>query len=282
MCFFSCTFVSALKNNNSDILLLPYKFGWTYYNVTPPWYSSMAQAEALPILIEAYNLTGSQNYLDTANGILNSFFLDVKDGGVTYKTNDSGWWYELYAAKDAKHPKVLNGMMWTLLALHGYYENTHDTRAKFLFDQGIISLKKNLHIYDSNGSSYYDALRTPANYDYHNTHIELLKKLFAINADKVFENYYTKWSKINMTSLSHSKSFDFQLDAHYIPFVNYGSMNGTFVGIQRNPLTVDHIARDYYHKYDEFHDPFFKNAFLNNVNWLVENVIKANITDKNK
>ena len=59
-------------------------------------------------------------------------------------------------------------------------------------------------------------------------------------------------------------------------------MNGTFVGIQRNPLTVDYIARDYYHKYDEFHDRFFKNAFLNNVNWLVENVIKANITDKNK
>ena len=95
ICFFSSIFVSALKNNNSDILLLPYKFGWAYYNVTPPWYSSMAQAEALPILIEAYNLTGSQNYLDTANGILNSFFLDVKDGGVTYKTNDSGWWYEL-------------------------------------------------------------------------------------------------------------------------------------------------------------------------------------------
>ncbi len=51
---------------------------------------------------------------------MNSFYIDVKDGGVTEKSNDKGWWYEEYAGKGGKNPRVLNEMEYTLLGLYDY------------------------------------------------------------------------------------------------------------------------------------------------------------------
>jgi hypothetical protein len=120
---------------------------------------------------------------------MNSFFAEVKDGGVTYKdlsltslhkndyTNFShsrmkenaseveggaGWWYELFAGNnnDAVVSRVLNGHMFTLLSIYKYYNYTHDEDAKHIFDQGIIALKDNLPLYDNESFSHYDILKT--------------------------------------------------------------------------------------------------------------------------
>ena len=34
-------------------------------------------------------------------------------------------------------PRVLNGMMWSLIGINSYYNYTRDPSAKFLFDQGV-------------------------------------------------------------------------------------------------------------------------------------------------
>ena len=56
----------------------------------PPWLSSMAQSQAIQALIKANNLTKDNRYLNLSDRLLNAFFIEVKDGGVTYKDkNDS-------------------------------------------------------------------------------------------------------------------------------------------------------------------------------------------------
>ncbi len=262
----------SAEGKTESYLVLPYNFPWHIYDLDPPWYSAMAQGKALPLLYYAYQLTGSEKYRDTADGILNSFFVDVSQGGITYKTNNSGWWYELYAGIHSKQPKVLNGMLLTLIALDEYYKAANDSKAKFLFDQGIMSLEENLPMFDAgNGFSYYDIHKRQNKLEYHIIHINLLNQLYNITEIDAFKFYANKWSKYNKSEVIHQAPANIQLDLSYVPFVDYSNSS---VGIQRNPVTVDHVANDYYKKFLLYQDDFSKRAFLNNMNWLVNNAIK--------
>jgi hypothetical protein len=49
----------------------------------------MANGEVLTPLVKAHELTQDRLYLDTAKELLNSFFVKVADGGVTYKDSYS-------------------------------------------------------------------------------------------------------------------------------------------------------------------------------------------------
>lgn len=182
--------VNAVPRDNYSIY--EYKFPWPTYNLIPPWHSGMAQGKALQALVDAHEITHNDKYLATAKRIVNSFFVQVDDGGVTYKDNSNGWWYEEYANKGGIQSRVLNGMMFALLGIHDYYTYTGDLHAKFIFDKGVTSLKDTLHLYDDNGYSNYDILHTPAGV-YHNIHIELLNRLFNETGEIVFKNYRDRW-----------------------------------------------------------------------------------------
>ncbi|UCF07712.1 MAG: hypothetical protein JSW28_08735 [Thermoplasmata archaeon] len=172
--------------------LLEYDFQWPKYDMTSPWRSSMAQGQALQVLIAADALTGDEKYLDCAKSLLNSFFVEVADGGVTYKSERDGWWYEEYADEGGKESRVLNGMMFAVLGIYDYYEYTGDEDALFLFNQGVTSLERNIHRYDNNGDSYYDILGNPSLH-YHSAHIYLLDRLYTITNIDTFKEYRDKW-----------------------------------------------------------------------------------------
>jgi heparosan-N-sulfate-glucuronate 5-epimerase len=185
---------NTLPHGNYSIL--EYKFPWPQYQLKAPWQSGMAQAQALGILARAYNITHEIKYLNTSKMLLNSFFVEVKDGGVTYKSPTNGWWYEEYAADnhDRVISRALNGMIFSVLGIYDYYKYTKDPEAKYLFDKGILALKNNLALYDNNGDSFYDILKTPANQNYHKTHVKLLQQLYDITGESTFEGYHDRWS----------------------------------------------------------------------------------------
>lgn len=183
-----------------------YNFPWKGYDMTPPWRSGMAQGQGIQALTKAYNLTGDERYLKVARTSLNSFYMEVEDGGVTYKEND-GWWYEEYADENGSDPRVLNGMMFALLGIHEYYELTGDENAKYLFDNGIISLKAHLSNYDAGGWTYYDTLGNPASKKYHHIHVRQLSQLYDITNDPVFKGYSAKWKSYEDSPLQFFNRF---------------------------------------------------------------------------
>lgn len=214
---------NAVHDTKGSLLILEYNFPWPVYNLTAPWRSAMAQAQAVEALMYAYDITHNTKYIGAARLLLNSFFVEVKDGGVTYKSislpllsdNDysnfshssmkenatgmkggAGWWYELFAGNnnDAVVSRVLNGHMFTLLSLYKYYNYTHDEKAKYIFDQGIIALKDNLPRYDNENFSHYDILNTNPTFRYHYYHIKVLKQLYDITHEQIFLDYSKKWS----------------------------------------------------------------------------------------
>jgi len=191
---------SVLVKNYS---LLYYNFPWPGYNLEKPWVSAMAQGQAIQALINAHKILEDEKYLETAKQLLNSFHVETTDGGITYKDNSDRWWYEEYASKKGKKPRVLNGMIFALFGIYDYYCYQKDPDAEFLFQQGIRALKNDLPRYNfRKGYSYYDLLQNPAR-KYHKIHIDQMKQLFEITREKMFKKYYDVW-----------KSFDFNKNMH--------------------------------------------------------------------
>ncbi len=190
-----------MLKNNGTFSTYEYSFPWKIGNNTiePPWRNAMVGGKALSPLVKAFQLSGNKTYLETAKNILNSFYIDVKDGGVTYKTPSSGWWYEEYASSNSTEEyRVLNGMIHALLGINEYFKLTSDSSAKFLFDQGILALKNDLPKYDYNGTSFYDRLGLPANSFYKSLHVTQLKQFYDLTHEPIFKTFYDRWNKYNI------------------------------------------------------------------------------------
>ena len=95
-------------------------------------------------LTKAYELTGKIRYIDSAKKALMSFFVDVKDGGVTYKDKNDEWWFEEYAGSKKDEPRVFNGAIYALLDIFYYWEITNDKDANVLIEKGLNSIKRNI------------------------------------------------------------------------------------------------------------------------------------------
>jgi len=171
-----------------------YYYPWTY-NLTPPWISALAQGVGVQFLSRIYKITGEEKYLEAAKLALNALSVDVKDGGVTYKDEDGGWWYEEYVGEGAKKSLVLNGMIYALIGVNEYYKNTGDIKAKELLDKGVISLKKHVWDFDAGWWTYYDKLGVMATKSYHLLHSDLMKELYDITGEKIFLEACEKWAK---------------------------------------------------------------------------------------
>jgi hypothetical protein len=79
--------------------------------------------------------------------------------------------------------------------------------------------------------------------------------------------------------MQHLKQLPVIVDYTGVPIVDYGIINGTYIGLQRNPVVIDHKAQDFYNSYIQKHDLRSKQLFLNNANWLTEHMTRQVFTD---
>jgi hypothetical protein len=188
---------NSIKKDNYSFYA--YNFTFPPYDLKSPWYSAMSQVKPMLPLLNAYKITQDEVYLTAAKSLLNVLYIDINNTckcGVTYKTPHDGWWFEVYANGYANGSKVLNGMMFALVDIYHYYNFTNDPDALYLFNQGIQSLKSNLHNYDINGTySAYDKNRGNAPLFYHKVHLCLLDKLYKITKEDLFHQYFVNWTK---------------------------------------------------------------------------------------
>lgn len=190
-----------LKDNISIYKIGKLEYGVWVYPIDcgickAPWISAMAQGLAMEVLALAWQVTQDKSYLHASRLALNSLFVEIKEGGATYKDASDAWWYEEDVPAPEhrdKQPRILNGMEHVLISLFNYYNITHDRKAHFLFEQGFTALKKDISKFDLSWWSLYDLEGTIANYKYQQININLTKKIFTITKDPLFYDMYIKW-----------------------------------------------------------------------------------------
>jgi hypothetical protein len=121
--------------------------------------------------------------------LLAAFEVPVTEGGLLDTCEPGGVWYEKFAHPSNQQPKVLNGMLFSLLGLYEIADRTGSDCAAKLAERGAVSVVKMLHKFDLGDWSAYDILGKPASEHYHDIHVSQLRLLFEITGNSDFQNW---------------------------------------------------------------------------------------------
>ena len=135
-----------------------YDFAIEKYDLAVGWTSSIGNAAAMLVLLEAYSIDRDERYLSTIESALDGFKRHINLGGLALEANGGGTWFEEYP--NPKDPStVLNGHLFAVLALAHISESlfvidelsTYDLRLSIndLVNQGIEAVVNNAYIFDN-------------------------------------------------------------------------------------------------------------------------------------
>lgn len=196
-------FVKNIKERDCGIGVWEYNFDFEYLKkIKKPWYTSLGQGHGISVLVRAHALTKEDAYLNMAKKAFLSFKYPTKvNGGVRYVDSDGCVWFEEVIMEPSTH--ILNGFIWALWGVYDYWLATKETTAIEMFNEGVLTLERNLSKYDNGFWSRYDLAKTNlpniASLYYHNLHIAQLKVLYILTGKKFFKEYADRWEgyKIN-------------------------------------------------------------------------------------
>lgn len=154
----------------------PFPFSAPDFLAQAPWLSALTQGNAISVLVRAYQLTGEDTFRRVARCAVNSFELDIRDGGVSTYIGDDGIFFEEVAVYPAAH--ILNGYLFALFGLYDYVALTKDAQINVLIQGSLVTLHKLIDRFDTGYWSRYDLLFGHlASKFYHALHITLLEAL---------------------------------------------------------------------------------------------------------
>ncbi|MEU4214428.1 D-glucuronyl C5-epimerase family protein [Actinoplanes sp. NPDC026623] len=172
---------------------VPYPFDFALHGkktdmMIAPWYSAMAQGQALTTFVRLYEATGDTQYKNAADGIFASFLRlrNTKSPWVVWVDDENHLWLEEYASEVPD--RTLNGHMFATFGLWDYWRLTKDERAVKLY-QGALTMVKDYfpRFRNENSLSHYclehpDAFSTK----YHQIHIKQLYTMYGFTHDPEF------------------------------------------------------------------------------------------------
>lgn len=178
------------------------KLGTGFGELSRGWYSAMSQGHAISLLARAYyHSRGDKRYLKAALDGLKLFRIPSYQGGVLATFLGKYAWYEEYPTTPPSF--VLNGFIYSLLGLYDLNSTAptnHSNEAAALFEQGMLSLKKMLLLFDTGSGTSYDLRHFTlgiapnlARWDYHATHVNQLLLLATIDPDPIISQTAERW-----------------------------------------------------------------------------------------
>ncbi|XP_054708007.1 D-glucuronyl C5-epimerase B-like [Uloborus diversus] len=170
--------------------------------LAPGWYSAMAQGQAMSLLTRAFKASGNLGYLEAALRATKLFNVRSEHRGILTTFLGKYIWYEEYPTIPSSF--VLNGFIYSLFGLYDVQQSgTHPLcrEAGKMFQNGLVSLKKMLPLFDTGSGSIYDLRHFSlgvapnlARWDYHSTHINQLLFLNTIHDDQILRSVAERWT----------------------------------------------------------------------------------------
>lgn len=143
-----------------------------------PWISAMAQGEAASLLVRLHRATGRDDYADAARRALRPIGVSSGNGGALAKLEDRPF-PEEYPTSPPSF--VLNGAIFALWGYHDVGLALKNSASLEAFDEGVDTLARHLHRWDTGFWSRYDLFPHPvvnvASSAYHALHINQLRAL---------------------------------------------------------------------------------------------------------
>jgi hypothetical protein len=173
-------------------LYFPYPFNFKRHGsssdvMVAPWYSAMAQGQALTVFVRLYEVTGNEAWRTAADSAYASF-LNPKAAGMpwTVFVDSAGYlWLEEYA-KDPPD-RTYNGQTFALYGLWDYHRLTANPDALQLLRGALTTVAHYFpSIRTTSWISKYCLTHGTLSSTYHQTHLRQLLKLYTITGNVTF------------------------------------------------------------------------------------------------
>ncbi|MDR2566560.1 MAG: D-glucuronyl C5-epimerase family protein [Bifidobacteriaceae bacterium] len=178
----------------------PYLYEWKNadygFDFQPPWYSGMAQGEALSVFVQlAQEFPDQPVWREAADATFESFLAPVsaEQPWVT-RVEDGYVWFEEYADPDPF--QVFNGQVFALFGIYEYALLTGDQRAVDLFDGGAttaLAAMPQLRVPGETSLYCVELERCVEakwqNSNYQSIHVAQLEMLAAMTGDAAFAHW---------------------------------------------------------------------------------------------
>lgn len=189
-----------ISQDFNGAIFFPYNFDFYLHGIkkekmAAPWYSGMAQGQALTVFTRLYKITKNQKYLTIAQRIFQSFkcFYDSSDPWICYLENKY-LWIEEYPMEKPGH--TLNGFIYALFGLYEYWLLADDSDCRDILLGGLTTIKENISKFrQAGGISLYCLKHRRKSVHYHEVHTSQLKKLYQITGDMYFKEMAEKLYK---------------------------------------------------------------------------------------
>ena len=174
-------------------IFLPYTFDYALHAgnenevMMYPWFSGLAQGNALSFFSRAYETTGDNYFKALADSLFNTFMLIDSDSDIWTVFVDSlnYYWIEEYPFSPKTH--VLNGFLTAIFGLYDYYLISHDGRCAILFEASCTTIARYVHEFRNPGDiSFYCLLHKAPLLGYHHLVIQQLRYMTDITSAEYF------------------------------------------------------------------------------------------------
>lgn len=188
--------VATLQQNRHGVSVWCHRFDWPYREtLRAPWYSALAQGQGVSLLVRAFQETGEERYFEAARKAFQAFRLEIAEGGVSWRDESGGIWFEEYIVNPPSH--ILNGFIWATWGVYDYALLTGEAAAFRLFQAAAETLAENLYRYDTGYWSLYELSPTKlpmiASPFYHRLHIVQLRVMYRLTGEQRFLQYAGLW-----------------------------------------------------------------------------------------
>ena len=182
---------------SDDAWYYPYPFDFALHGdpddmMVAPWFSGMAQGQALSLFVRLHQTTGAAEWRTAADATFASFLnAPVADRPSTVNIDPSGFlWLEEYPMwPPTSSDRTLNGHVFAIYGLYDYFRLTSDARASSLWDGALATTRR----YVQNGflnprwlSHYCLAHPSALSTTYHQIHQSQMVSLHASTKDALF------------------------------------------------------------------------------------------------
>ena len=165
-------------------------------------YSSMAQGEAISLLVRCYRETGDLKYLTAAEKAEKFMILPISEGGTASYENGGLTFYE-----STEDPLILNGWIFSLWGIFDYFKCTGDVAAGEILDKTLSTLRNRLPEFDCGYWSKYDTGKRISSEFYHKLHIAQLKTMYDLFGDDIYRQYSERWQKFALSRVKKTRAF---------------------------------------------------------------------------
>ncbi len=171
---------------------LPYPFDFALHSLAAdtlkaPWYSGMAQGQALSLFVRLFQVTQDPQWMTAADGVA-ATFVNPPATGLPWvaQLDPSGWlWLEEYPESPAsKSDFTFNGHMFATLGLYDYYMQTQDAAIRRVYDGAVTTVKHYAPVLRSRSwISRYCVKHVVLNAHYHWVVTDEMRYLFSQTGD---------------------------------------------------------------------------------------------------